>query len=272
MTLMSLRLLRCAGDHAGPRGGEPVNLTARLLNVLRRQRGFKNSHTVISQPYLPFVPPKWNRVLVLAEAQNVSDAHRAYRETLLRWSASERLTRLGRRAGSLDVRPWDTGWLPLAVFLLGEDPDRTAVSNAVLWSQITDEGANRTPSPALQVASAGCWREMLPLLRLRHLITAGKVALSVMTRAGYRGRWTVLVFPGPMNLSPWLARYDHAFGRDRWLTAYPEVTKAHAEHPAWFAGSLRHKMLFACSVVSEGEREEVGDGHTVQLSRIKGVR
>lgn len=227
-----------------------------LADICRRHVLGPGAPPVVAEPYVPYLPSRWNDTLVLAEAQNLSDTYRAYREALLSWSAETKLHRLGHRPGKLDIQPWDDGWLKIAVSLgFGLNPEDTGVSNAVLWSEVTETGKLQPPTPEVQEASIPVWRDMLALLKPRHVTTAGKKSCEVFRRAiassGVTCRHTALVSPAPQNVARWLQLYPD----DRQLlSSYPEVDRAKCEQPAWFRGNTRHKILFACHAVTEGER------------------
>jgi hypothetical protein len=180
------------------------------------------------------------------------------------------MTRLGRRPG-LDVHPWDDGWLKLAVHVaFGLGPLETAVSNAVLWSQIDANGANKKPSPELQNRSAVVWKELLPILQPKHVITAGMISYSIFGRAstGSPAPWrhTALVFPAAPNISRWLKDHEAR----TLLLAYPEVAQAQRERAEWFQGNTRHKTLFACHAVEESTRTLPYGPPTIRLHRLMG--
>jgi hypothetical protein len=73
--------------------------------------------------------------------------------------------------------PWDDGSLKLALAsAFDEDPERWAVSNAVLWSRRDKKGRNASPSDEAKSRSAEVWYEFLQALQPEIVATAGKVA------------------------------------------------------------------------------------------------
>jgi hypothetical protein len=242
--------------------------TDELIAVCRKHILPPTFGVVVPEPYIPHVPPDWNGALVLAEAQNLSNTYRSYRDALLRWPPEVRITRLGRRTG-LDVHPWDDGWLKLAVHVaFGLHPDKTAVSNAVLWSQVDANGANATPSSEMQDRSAIAWKELLAILKPKHVITAGKKSYSILgqvtTGSATQWRHTALVFPAAPNVSRWLK--DHEV--TSLLAIYPEVAEARRERAEWFQGNTGHKTLFACHAVEESARMRPSGPPTIRLQRL----
>ncbi|MGC4122840.1 MAG: hypothetical protein QM765_51365 [Myxococcales bacterium] len=119
-------------------------------------------------PYVPYLPKRWNRTLVVAEAQNLSATNAAYRTKLLMNDVRGQIRRLGSSAGDVGVGPWDDGSLKLAVeAAFGHDPEACGVSNAVLWSQVDGKDSNKTQEDGLVEESIRVWSEMLPELELR---------------------------------------------------------------------------------------------------------
>jgi hypothetical protein len=111
---------------------------------------------VFSESYVPYVPDQWNRVLVVAEAQNLSKKNAEYKEMLGNLKTSrDRILRLQPAQqrlllcpkGSIGGQPWDDGILPLAIeaALKDVDPEHVAVSNAVPWSLVTPADTNASP-------------------------------------------------------------------------------------------------------------------------------
>lgn len=73
-----------------------AELTRTLLDVCRRNILDNEQLAVVPEPYIPYVPESWNGLLVLAEAQNLSEATNSrYRAVLLGMGADERMQRLG---------------------------------------------------------------------------------------------------------------------------------------------------------------------------------
>ena len=75
---------------------------------------------VIREPYIPYIPNNWNRVLVLAESQNLSSSNEGYVQHLNSLTANERMNRLGFEGDDIGVYPWDDGSLKLAYCVRGE--------------------------------------------------------------------------------------------------------------------------------------------------------
>jgi hypothetical protein len=53
-------------------------------------------NAVVKEPYIPYLPEKWNRILVVAEAQNLSDTN--YVNGLINAPIETRIRRLGTLA------------------------------------------------------------------------------------------------------------------------------------------------------------------------------
>ena len=70
---------------------------------------------VIDEPYAPYIPPRWNGRLVVAEAQNLA-GDTEYVRRLKAATPEDRISRLHRSASEhLGIGPWDDGTLKLAV-------------------------------------------------------------------------------------------------------------------------------------------------------------
>lgn len=208
---------------------------------------------------MPYVPPNWNGLLVLAEAQNLSERNGDYVERLGALDSQGLMTRLC--AGpTIGVAPWDDGSLKLALeSAFGADCGQTAVSNAVPWSRRQDDGSNANPSPEMIGWAVEFWKDLLPLLRPRHIITAGKIAQTVITLADPSAGYcrTSLRLPSPQAMS----RVSGMFRKDDLLSRYPEVRRIVDQHPEW--GSSLNKVFYACHAVSRGnavgESVQAGD-------------
>jgi hypothetical protein len=128
---------------------------------------------VVPEPYIPYIPEDWNGILVLAEAQNLSDTNRAYREKLLAADTRLRYGRLGPIYG-IGIEPWADGTMPFAVeAAFGVDPKQCAISNAIPWSQAVGR-TNVTPATAMIRAAAPFLLEVLRELRPNTVLVCGK--------------------------------------------------------------------------------------------------
>ena len=57
--------------------------TKGLLTICEAFQRPKSENVVIEEPYIPYIPDKWNYVLVLAESQNLSSRNSDYVQELL---------------------------------------------------------------------------------------------------------------------------------------------------------------------------------------------
>ena len=208
---------------------------------------------VIAEPYIPYVPSDWNRLLVLAESQNLSAGSQDYVDALRKLDSTGRMTRLGRRElagdGYVGVAPWDDGPLKLAVEAgFGAAAERTAVSNAVLWSRRhTETQANVNPDGRLKKRSSRLWRRMLEVLAPEKVIVSGNVAYDVTREAGWHDERTArLRLPSRTAMS----RISGMFDENDLLRRYPEVYRVASEHPEWIETYRRNGIFFACHAVS----------------------
>lgn len=218
---------------------------------------------VLREPYIPFIPAPWNRVLVLAEAQNLSPSD--YVTGLEALSPDQRVRRLYQWS-FVGVQPWDDGTLKVSVeAALGLQAMQSAVSNAVLWSIRGPRGNNATPTPDLERRSVVLWTEMLRLMNPTHVVAAGAVARGVaraaLDAAHCPARLTAWALPSPRILTP-LSRMVGDLGL---LERFPEVAEVGRVHPDWLAGPRRaNKVLYACLATALGD----GDDGAIKGDRL----
>ena len=225
--------------------------TEELAGLCRRHI-LDSEDVVVKEPYIPYIPDDWNGVLVLAESQNLSSSNSGYVERLKEFNENERIRRLNPKInanGNVGVWPWDDGSLKLAVEAAFEEAAAsTAVSNAVLWSQRDDSGANVNPDVDLQARSSKLWEAMLAVISPNYVVTCGKIAYSVIVGAG----WNESKIKGIRSSSPnAMSRVSGMFKEDDLLSRYPEVKQVLDAHPKWLDGGYRqNKIFFACHAVS----------------------
>ena len=207
----------------------------------------------VSEAYIPYVPEGWNGVLVLAEAQNLGARNQGYVDWLEKLPRELRVRRLEQWPdGSLAVGPWDDGTLKLAVeAALQVDATKVAVSNAVPWAVVSSGGANVNPLPTAQAKASELWAAMLMRMRPRSIVTAGKVARTVVRDALRGVEPTPAVFhwalPSPRVVGP----LSIMLRKDSLLERFPEVAKVLAARPAWLDGAADARQVFyACMAVS----------------------
>lgn len=199
---------------------------------------------VISEPYLPYIPSKWNGILALAESQNLSSSYHDYVQNLRDMAGKERVTRL-QNFEDLGIGPWDQGFLKIALkAALNIDPDFTAVSNAVPWSLVTEKKGNKGPSSFLESRSAYLWIELLRELRPSGIITCGAVASRVVTKAVWKGAVTEIIHPDRMRF----LRKEK--DEESLLTEFPEVKKIINGHREWIKGSEKRIIRYSCHVIN----------------------
>jgi hypothetical protein len=220
---------------------------AQMLEICKRHLVSDSVDVVIPEPYIPYIPDNWNGILVLAEAQNLSKSSKNYVEYLKNSSAETKFSRL-KNPDNLGIGPWDDGSLKLAIHAaFNEMPQNTAVSNAVLWSQITAEGNNANPSDMLVDHAVNFWNDMLSLISPRHVISCGKKAHRVIDSIK-SGAWKRhrLSLPSP-NL---LSRISYMFSETDLLQRYPEVKNTIDIFPELVSKNRRNKIFYACHAVS----------------------
>ena len=135
----------------------------KLLKICKKYIPSKEENVVIPEGYIPYIPEGWNKILVLAESQNLSSQKNGdYVKWLQSLTPIKRMTRLKRYTNDVGIYPWDDGSLKLSIeSALKIKACHTAVSNAVLWSQRSNTGANINPSNSLMNFSGRIWKELL---------------------------------------------------------------------------------------------------------------
>ena len=220
----------------------------KLLTICRSGILKKTDEETLPEPYIPSIPDNCNGGLVLAEAQNHGAKSREYLEWLRGLNSEDRMLRLFKYGEKLGCQPWDDGTLKFALACaFDSDPAQWAVGNAVLWSRVHGSGRNDNPSESMTENSVRLWTEYLKVLKPRLIVTAGKVARTVMNKAGYQGARLSLLLPSPMNLR----RMSSLFDTEDLLARYPEVGTAAKAQPALVSSFDRsNKIFFACHAVS----------------------
>ena len=228
-------------------GDEAVNLCREFAD--RAPDG-----VIFPEPYLPYVPAKWNGVLVLAEAQNLGNPEAGHVLWLEGLPPEERIKRLyiAHSLGQdLGVGPWDNGITKLALKAMTPNLclNKVAVSNAVPWSCRGEGVANVNPTAEMKDMAVDFWRELFAIWRpeLKALILLGKVASDVMTRTGAGDDALELRLPVPQNLY----RSCGMFDQGDLLTRFPEVRRAADE--LGVTPNLS-EVFFACHAVSLGKQ------------------
>jgi hypothetical protein len=172
--------------------GVCADFTARMEREsenLLSKREDKDVELVFREPYVPYLPGKSPRVLVLAESQNLSGKmHRRFVQKLKNESPDGKFLRLANRLGqegdAIGVQPWDNGILKVAVQAArGLDPATVAVSNAVPWSWVRGEANARPFHSKVKRMAADFWTAVFEQWKPDCIICAGAVARDVMRKA-----------------------------------------------------------------------------------------
>ena len=228
--------------------GDPTVLVNELVNECKKFILPNDAFVVIQESYIPYIPEQWNKILVLAESQNLSASHSKYVETLLLMSPEERIQRLGASSDYVGVYPWDDGSIKLALeAALQVDSSHVAVSNAVLWSQRGKNEENKNPDVNLQNLSSEIWSKLLSILKPEKIICCGKVAQHVIAKTDWEGNVINLRLPAKNAMS----RVSGMFDEIDLLKRYPEVEEVLNRTPNLLCdGFRRNKIFYACHAVS----------------------
>jgi len=226
---------------------------SRFIKVCERHNLSDRFRSVIPEPYAPFIPQNWNGILILAEAQNLSKRSQEYRNKLRTLSKKDRILRLYMDIfpGGIGIQPWDNGALKLAALAMfpKESLEGFAVSNAVPWSLVKGNDSNKNPTNSIEKRASHFWLELLPLLKPKKIICAGRVASRVI---GANASATMLRLPAPHFINGLSDLFDH---RDL-LNRYPEVKQALSNLPgARSIKDLPGKILYACHAVSKSKAD-----------------
>lgn len=222
-----------------------TNRITELIETCEKHVLPSNADVVLREPYIPYLPEGWNGILVLAEAQNLSNKHRDYVDRLRRLPATQRMQRLGR-SEDIGIQPWDDGSLKLAIeAAFSVSAQSTGCSNAVPWSRVDPSGRNESPSDEHVACSVAFWRELLPLITPDHIVTCGKKAHKVIEQVDGDWNHTRLVLPSAQMLN----RVSKLFPADNLLSHFPEVQHVAQAHPEWLDGYRKNKVFFACHAV-----------------------
>lgn len=227
-----------------------------LMAVCRKFTDEAPEGVVIPEPYIPFIPENWNSILVLAEAQNLSD--KGYSDGLRRQGTDECILRLlnAKNKNGIGVKPWDDWHAKLALKAMIPKINLTevAVSNAVPWSCLNEKGENANPTGEMQEQAGKFWKDLFAAWEpdLKKIIVLGNVAEGVMIRAAQkREDWLKLRLPSLNNLN----RVQGMFDREDLLRRFSEVKKAaEALGKPDLVKSHSH-VFFACHAVSLGSQK-----------------
>jgi hypothetical protein len=218
-----------------------------LLDICKKHIPPKSENAVISEGYIPYIPDNWNKILVLAESQNLSRQNKKYVDWIQSLTPIERMNRLNEYKNGIGIQPWDDGSLKLAIeSALNEKSENTGVSNASLWSQQRNTGANINPSNILLNLSALIGKEFLAILQPKLIITAGKNAECVIKTSCWSGQHIKLRLPAKTALS----RVSGMFKVEDLLMRYPEVNRVVIINPSWVNEYKQNKIFYACHAVS----------------------
>lgn len=145
-------------------------------------------------PYSPYIPSNWNRILVLAESQQLralNEGNEGYRNSLQNANYEDLIFRLGnikitgqKPEKQIGISPWDEGYIKLAMLACFPESkiEQFGVSNAVPWHLDKD---NKTQAALLNRKSIAFWKDILPVLKPEIIICTGVIADSIITDTGY---------------------------------------------------------------------------------------
>lgn len=238
-----------------------LSLRESLKQICQNFALSENVKVIERTPYIPYIPENWNGVLVVAEAQNITEDD--YRDC----SEEQKICRLYPNrdclqnyeiSGSfpkLDVKPWNDGSIPLALKASLElNLFETAVGNSCFWS-IRNGEANENPNEDMRNQSRILWQQMWDVLKERcsKVICCGNIATEIFNFIE-DDNLTIkeLRHPSPNAMS----RVSGMFNKDDLFSRYPEVKNAYDElgfgNPTneSIRNYMQNKIFFACHAVS----------------------
>ncbi len=211
-------------------------------------------------PYAPYIPRKWNRILVLGESQLINAKNRGdkdYREKLLDACDDDCIFRLGKKEITgqkpdefIGVVPWDNGFLKLAMLSCFPEfkANQFGISNMVPWELTKD---NTRINTFLEYKSISFWKNILPVLKPKYIICSGEIAKETILLMDNWKSFDCKVF----NLLPVnsLTRVSKLFNITDLLSRFPEVKKAIECNPKLFPHkeiALEQIIVYATHAVS----------------------
>ena len=217
----------------------------RIIRICAEYQLEQKYDVVIREAYIPYIPPKWNGCLVLGEAQNLSSTYYKYVESLKRMTKQEQITRL-KDPSNLGIKPWDEGSLKIAIkAAMDINPNNTAVSNGVLWSQTDGATRNKNPKNSLKKHSQILWETILTELNPVGIIACGAVAQDVIKKTSWAKTHSLieLKHPGAM-------RYVKKTKSTKdLLEEFPKVRETIQNNQNWFQENKRKAIInYACHV------------------------
>lgn len=207
------------------------------------------NNIVFKEPYIPYFPNKWNRIIVLSESQNLSKRNKTYVDKLEQLDTKGRFLRLYSQKKIIGVGPWDDGTLKLAIASILSDKRfyNTAVSNAVVWSQIDEKGNNKNPEKYLLEKSTEFYEEIFPIINPEIIVCVGKIAKSVIQRLEYKCKKVFLRSTSKLFLS----KISGMFDTIDLLQRYPEVSEVLDKYPDLHIKKHEiNKIFYACHALS----------------------
>lgn len=168
----------------------------KICNDFRFEDSVRIDNLVLETPYIPFIPDSWNKnkVLVLFEAQNLSQTNQDYVDKLKQLPKRDKIERLYEKP-NLGIAPWDLGYLDFPLKVCFPDYEYTdfAVGNAVLWSLASEK--NLTPTNYIMKRSSELWSLMLNEMEPKIIISVGNKAAYVIEKSSYSGIKISTYFP-----------------------------------------------------------------------------
>ena len=226
------------------------------ISICREFSDNAPAEVIIQEPYLPYIPEKWNGVLVLAEAQNLSKKADQYINKLKNSTSEDRIKRLYLHDDGLGIQPWDDGTLKLALKAMVRDIDirEVAVSNSVPWSCVNEKRNNKNPTSEMTQKANEFWKALFDLWNpdIKLIVVLGNIADQVI-----KGTTRAEVFRLRLPSPNYIQRISGMFSDKDLLARHPEVGEAkeylEKEYPKIMPKPWQ--VFYACHAVSLGKEK-----------------
>ena len=209
-------------------------------------------------PYAPYIPKNWNRILVLAESQQLrgnNEGNSEYVKCLMNADVEDLIFRLGNEKITgvnsnvqLGISPWDEGLIKIAMLSCFPEyrSDQFGVSNAVPWH--LDKNKEKQ-TDFLERKSIKFWKKILPELNPKIIICTGKYAESIISETKFCEQNDCKQIE--IRSASQLERIVSLFNEDDLLDRYPEVKIAIEQNPDLIGDyDKRYYVFYAALAVS----------------------
>lgn len=158
-----------------------------LVAVCKQYYRPSNSSIIDHYPYIPYIPQNWNKILLLAESQQLkgnSKGNKSFKMRLEEVTDFDRICRLGNEKVTkspdvIGITPWDNEYLKLALLASYKNIElkNVGLSNAIPWHL---DNRNKKMVNELSKKSAAFWGDILKIIKPDKIICSGNIANNVI--------------------------------------------------------------------------------------------